>query len=57
MWSTLTNQSYERWPSTALCVLTGIDNIWYSEEDIQAAKLEFSKNLVSYYVWLYFMLW
>ncbi len=41
----------------ALCVLTGIGNIWYFEEDIQAAKLEFSKNLVSYYVWLYFMLW
>ncbi len=56
-WSTLTNQSYERWPSTALCVLTGLGNIWYSEEDIQAAKIEFPKNLVSYYVWLYFMLW
>ncbi len=41
----------------ALCVLTGLGNIWYSEEDIQADKLEFSKNLVSYYVWLYFMLW
>jgi hypothetical protein len=55
--STLTNQSYERWPSTALCVFTGLGNIWYSEEDIQAAKQEFSKNLVSYCVWLYFMLW
>ncbi len=55
--STLTNQSYERWPSMALCVLTRLGNIWYSEEDIQAPKLEFSKNLVSYYLWLYFMLW
>ncbi len=35
---TLTNQSYERWPSTALCALTGHGNIWYSAEDIQAAK-------------------
>jgi hypothetical protein len=43
--STLTNQSYERWPSTALwCVLTGLGNIWYSEEDIQAAKQEFPKT-------------
>ncbi len=30
---------------------------WYSKEDIQAAKQEFSQNLVSYYMWLYFMLW
>ncbi len=41
----------------ALCVFTGLGNIWYSEENIQAAKQEFSKNLVSYYVWLYFVLW
>jgi hypothetical protein len=41
----------------ALCVLTGLGNIWYSKENIQAAKQEFSKNLASYYVWLYFMLW
>ncbi len=54
---TLSNQSYERWPSTTLCVLTGLGNVWYSAEDIQAAKQEFSKNLVSYYVWLFFMLW
>ncbi len=54
--STLTNQSYVRWPSTAQCVFTGLDNIWYSEEDIQAAKHKFSKNLVSYYVWPYFLL-
>ncbi len=55
--STLSNQSYERWPSMALCILTSLGNIWYSEEDIQAAKQEYSKNLVSYYVWLHFMLW
>ncbi len=30
---------------------------WHSEEDIQAAKEEFSKNLVSYCVWLHLMLW
>ncbi len=54
---TLTSQFYERWPSTAMCILTGLGNIWYSKEDIQAAKLEFPKNLVSYYVWLYLMLW
>ncbi len=55
-WSTLTNQSYERWPSTALYVPTSLDNIWYSEEDIQEAK-QISKNLVSHNVRLYFMLW
>ncbi len=37
---TPTNQSYERWPSTALCVPTGLSNIWYCKDNIQAAKQE-----------------
>ncbi len=34
-WASLISQSYERWPSTALCVPTNLGNIWYSKEDIQ----------------------
>jgi hypothetical protein len=41
---TLTNQYYERWPSTALCVPTSLGNIWHSKEDIQAAKQEFPQT-------------
>jgi hypothetical protein len=40
----LTNQFFERWPSMALCVPTGLSNTWYSEEDIQAAKQKPSKT-------------
>ncbi len=55
--SGLTNQFYERWPSTALCVLTGLGNIDIPRKIFKRLSKNFPKNLVNYHVWLYFVLW